>query len=152
MGVEIAGEHLLEAPRSDVWRMLNDPEVLQRCIPGCESLRQSSEAAFDAVVISRIGAIHAKFSGRVQLIDIEYLDGYRIVGEGSGGVAGFAKAEAKVRLSDAVEGTVLTYSFDAQIGGKLAQLGQRLIASAARKLAAEFFSNFAAMVRSKSEA
>lgn len=146
MSLEIVGEHLLEATRLHVWRMLNDPKVLQACIPGCKSLHQSSETSFDAVMTSKIGPIVAKFSGRVQLIDIDYLNSYRIVGEGSAGVAGFAKVKARVRLGDVPEGTVLTYRVDPQIGGKLAQLGQRLVLSTATKLAAEFFSSFAAAV------
>jgi carbon monoxide dehydrogenase subunit G len=149
MSLEIAGEHLLEATRSHVWRLLNDPDVLLQCIPGCESLHRSGEAEFEAVVISKLGAIKARFSGRVRLVDIDYLNGYRLVGEGAGGVAGFAKVQITVRLSDTAEGTALEYAADAQIGGKLAQLGQRLILSAAGKLAAEFFSNFAAVVKSR---
>lgn len=147
MSLQIGGEQVLEAARADVWRLLNDPDVLQRCIPGCESLQRSGECEFAAVVTAKVGAIRAKFSGRVQLVDIDYLNGYRLVGEGSGGVAGFAKMQITVALRDAVGGTALEYAADAQIGGKLAQLGQRLILSTAGKLAAEFFSNFAAVVK-----
>jgi carbon monoxide dehydrogenase subunit G len=137
----------IPAPRAVVWAALNDPEVLKRCIPGCESLTMTSPTEMEAKVTLKIGPVKATFGGKVTLSDLDPPNGYRIAGEGSGGVAGFAKGGAVVRLADdGADATVLTYEVEAQIGGKLAQLGSRLIDSTAKKLAGEFFEAFAAAV------
>jgi carbon monoxide dehydrogenase subunit G len=129
---------------NDSQRGLNDPDILKRCIPGCQSLEMSSPTAMTAIVVVKVGPVKATFSGKVTLSDLDPPNGYRISGEGSGGVAGFAKGGASVKLEpDGADATNLHYSVDAQIGGKLAQLGGRLIDSTAKKLAGEFFQNFA---------
>lgn len=132
----------IEAPRPTVWAALNDPEVLKRSIPGCEELSKVSDTEFTAVVVIKVGPIKAKFTGKVTLADIVSPSSYRLIGEGQGGVAGFAKSDINVGLADEGDATVLTYSVDARIGGKLAQLGSRLIDAAARKLADQFFTSF----------
>jgi len=143
----MTGEERIAAPRDVVWAALNDPEILKCCIPGCQSLEMTSPTAMTAIVVLKVGPVKATFSGKVTLTDIDAPNGYRIVGEGAGGVAGFAKGGAKVRLEEeSPDVTVLHYEADAQIGGKLAQLGARLIDSTSRKLAANFFENFAAVV------
>jgi carbon monoxide dehydrogenase subunit G len=142
------GEVQLRAPRDEVWAKLNDPAVLKACIPGCESLEMLSDHEFEAVAVNRIGPVKAKFKGRVTLSDLDPPNGYRISGQGDGGVAGFAKGGATVSLrpADDASETVLSYAVEAQIGGKLAQLGQRLVNGAAKKLADQFFEKFAAAV------
>ena len=142
MAMTMTGEVQLAAPRQTVWEKLNDPEVLKATIPGCESLEMTSDTSFQAVAVTKIGPVKAKWKGKVNLTDLDPPNGYKIVGEGEGGVAGFAKGAADVRLSDKDGGTLLTYNVEAQIGGKLAQLGQRLINGTAKKLADEFFANF----------
>ena len=146
MAMTMNGEVQLAAPREVVWTKLNDPEVLKACIPGCEELEKTEDNGFRAVAKMKVGPVSARFKGRVTLSDLDPPNGYKIVGEGEGGVAGFAKGSADVRLSDKDGGTLLTYNVDAQIGGKLAQLGQRLINGAAKKMADEFFQKFAAAV------
>ena len=137
------------APQAKVWAALNDPEILKACIPGCQSLDMTSPTDMTATVVVKVGPVKASFSGKVTLSDLDPPNGYRISGEGSGGVAGFAKGGATVKLSaDGPNATNLHYSVDAQIGGKLAQLGGRLIDSTAKKLAGEFFEAFAAKVAS----
>jgi carbon monoxide dehydrogenase subunit G len=132
------------ASRDKVWAALNDPLVLQSCIPGCQSLEMTSPTEMTAAVIVKVGPVKANFTGKVTLSDLDPPNGYRISGEGSGGVAGFAKGGATVTLqADGPDATNLQYVVDAQIGGKLAQLGARLIDSTAKKLAGEFFQNFA---------
>src|SRR6478736_4014132 len=143
MAMTMSGEALLPAPRADVWAKLNDPEVLKACIPGCEELEKVSDTEFRATVKTKIGPVSARFKGRVNLTDMDPPAGYKIVGEGEGGVAGFAKGGATIRLAEAEGGTQLAYEVEAQIGGKLAQLGQRLVNGAAKKVADEFFANFA---------
>ena len=147
MAMTMTGEVQLPAPRQTVWEKLNDPEVLKVTIPGCESLEKTSDTSFQAVAVTKIGPVKAKWKGKVTLTDLDPPNGYKIVGEGEGGVAGFAKGSAVVALSDKDGGTLLSYNVDAQIGGKLAQLGQRLINGAAKKLADEFFANFAKAVQ-----
>jgi len=146
MAMTMNGEVQLSATRDKVWAMLNDPEVLKACIPGCEQLDKNSENEFQAVATIKVGPVKARWKGKVRLLDLDPPNGYRIVGEGEGGVAGFAKGNAKVSLSDKDGGTLLSYDVEAQIGGKLAQLGQRLINSAAKKTADDFFVKFAAAV------
>jgi carbon monoxide dehydrogenase subunit G len=146
MAMTMTGEVQLPASRQAVWEKLNDPEVLKVTIPGCESLEKTSDTSFQAVAVTKIGPVKARWKGKVTLTDLDPPNGYKIVGEGEGGVAGFAKGSADVRLSDKDGGTLLSYSVEAQIGGKLAQLGQRLINGAAKKMADEFFQKFAAAV------
>ena len=141
--MELKGEYRIAAPREDVWAMLNDPDVLRDCIPGCESLEASGDG-FAARVTTKIGPVKATFTGTVTLTNMNPPVGYTIVGEGKGGVAGFARGSADVHLAEDGIVTVLTYSADAKVGGKLAQLGSRLIDSTAKKLADEFFACFAA--------
>jgi uncharacterized protein len=144
MAMNMSGEFVLPADRATVWARLNDAETLKASIPGCESLEKLSDTDFQAVVKVKIGPVSARFKGKVHLTDMDPPNSYRIAGEGEGGVAGFAKGGATVRLADADGGgTVLSYQVDAQVGGKIAQLGSRLIDGSARKLAGEFFSNFA---------
>ena len=143
MAMTMTGEALLPAPLPDGWAKLNDPAVLKACIPGCEELEMVSDTEFRATVKTKIGPVSARFKGRVNLTDIDPPAGYKIVGEGEGGVAGFAKGGATIRLTEAEGGTLLSYDVEAQIGGKLAQLGQRLVNGAAKKVADEFFANFA---------
>ncbi|MCP4564788.1 MAG: carbon monoxide dehydrogenase subunit G [Bosea sp.] len=138
------GEQLIPADIETVWRGLNDEEVLKAAIPGCETLTRTSPTGFTAVVAIKIGPVKARFSGEVELSDLDPPNGYRLSGKGSGGIAGFAQGGATVRLHHAHEGTMLVYAVDAQVGGKLAQLGARLIDATARKLAGEFFQRFAA--------
>ena len=133
------------ASQDKVWAGLNDPEILRACIPGCQKLEMTSPTEMTATVVVKLGPVKATFVGKVTLTDIDPPNGYRISGEGSGGVAGFAKGGASVKLeADGADATNLNYAVDAQIGGKLAQLGGRLIASTAKKRAGEFFENFAA--------
>ena len=146
MAMTMTGEVQLPASRETVWQKLNDPEVLKATIPGCESLEKTSDTGFNAVAVTKIGPVKARWKGKVRLTDLDPPNSYRISGEGEGGVAGFAKGGAKVSLSDKDGGTLLTYDVEAQIGGKLAQLGQRLINSAAKKTADDFFVKFAAAV------
>ena len=146
MAMTMNGEAVLPAPRETVWAKLNDPEVLKACIPGCQSLELASPTEFAAVAKVKVGPVSATFKGRVHLLDLDPPNGYRIQGEGEGGVAGFAKGGANVRLEEVPEGTRLVYDVEAQIGGKLAQLGGRLINGVAKKMADEFFGNFAKAV------
>ena len=139
----MTGEYKIAAPRSKVWEALNDPETLAKCIPGCQELNKDSDTELSATVKSKVGPVSATFTGKVTLSDIDPPNGYRISGEGSGGVAGFAKGGAEVKLADDGDDTVLTYVADAQVGGKLAQIGSRLIDSTAKKMAKEFFGKFA---------
>ncbi|MDT3687186.1 MAG: carbon monoxide dehydrogenase subunit G [Pseudorhodoplanes sp.] len=147
MAMTMTGEVQLPASRETVWAKLNDPETLKVCIPGCQELNMLSETEFEAVAVNKIGPVKAKFKGRVTLSDLDPPNGYKISGQGDGGVAGFAKGAAAVALTEKDGGTLLTYNVEAQIGGKLAQLGQRLINGAAKKLADQFFENFATAVK-----
>ena len=143
MAVTMKGEVVLPADRATVWARLNDAETLKASIPGCESLDKLSDTEMQAVAKIRIGPVSARFKGKVNLSDLDPPNSYRISGQGDGGIAGFAKGGANVRLSDADGGgTKLSYDVDAQIGGKIAQLGGQLIDSTAKKLADEFFTNF----------
>lgn len=142
--MELKGEYRIAAPRDRVWALLNDPAVLRECIPGCQSLEEAGDRGFAARVTTKIGPVKATFNGSVALSNIDPPNSYTISGEGKGGVAGFARGSADVHLAEEDGGTVLTYSADAKVGGKLAQLGSRLIDSTAKKLADEFFACFAA--------
>jgi uncharacterized protein len=140
--MEMHGELRIPAPRAEVWAKLNDPETLKTCIPGCETIEKLSDTEFTAKVVARVGPVKATFSGKVSLTDLDPPSSYTISGEGTGGVAGFAKGSAKVALDDAGAETVLRYGVQAQVGGKLAQIGSRLIDATSRKMADEFFSRF----------
>jgi len=144
--MEMSGSHVINAPREEVWAALNDPAVLAASIPGCQSLEKISDTEFHAEVKAKIGPVNATFRGEVQLSDMKAPTGYLLSGEGKGGAAGFAKGSAEVRLVETPEGTELSYDATAKIGGKLAQLGSRLVGGVAKKLAAEFFENFKARV------
>lgn len=146
MAMTMQGVVDLAAPQTVVWDKLNDPAVLQACIPGCQSLEKVSETAFVAVARNKIGPVTATFRGKVDLSDLDPPNAYRIHGEGDGGVAGFAKGAARVALAPDGAGTKLTYVVEAQVGGKIAQLGARLVDGVAKKLADQFFANFAAVV------
>ena len=140
--MDMSGEYVIAAPRATVWAALNDAEVLKACIPGCEELTKTSDTTMEAKVTQKIGPVKAKFAGAVELVNIDAPAGYTIRGEGKGGVAGFAKGSADVSLSEEEGGTRLAYTAHAEVGGKLAQLGGRLINSTAKKLADQFFTNF----------
>jgi carbon monoxide dehydrogenase subunit G len=144
--MDMNGEFQIEAPRQRVWEALNDPEVLRQCIPGCEEIVKLSDVEWTAKVTAKVGPVKAKFAGKVTLSDLDPPNGYTITGEGTGGAAGFAKGGAAVKLTDQAAGTLLTYTVKAQVGGKLAQIGSRLIDGASRKLADEFFACFASML------
>lgn len=146
MALEMNGSVDIAAPRAAVWAALNAPEMLKACIPGCEELEKVSDTELKAVVVAKVGPVKARFKGTVTLSEMIAPDSYRISGEGEGGVAGFAKGGAQVRLTETETGTKLDYTAEAQIGGKLAQLGQRLVAGAAKKMADAFFQNFAVAV------
>ena len=148
MAMTMAGEQLLAAQQEKVWAALNDTEVLKVCIPGCETLEKHSDTEFAVVATNKIGPVKARFKGKVHLTDLNPPNGYKISGEGDGGIAGFAKGGAVVVLSPKDGGTLLSYTVEAQIGGKLAKLGQRLINGVAKKLADDFFVKFAAAVKS----
>ena len=144
MATTMSGEATLPASRTKVWELLNDPEVLKASIPGCESLERTGDHGFAATAKVKIGPVAATFKGTVELTDIVPNEGYTIAGEGSGGIAGFAKGGAKVKLADADGGgTLLHYDVEAQVGGKIAQLGSRLIDGVAKSMADKFFANFA---------
>lgn len=143
MAMTMSGEVQLPAARETVWAKLNDPEVLKACIPGCQSLEMISDCEFQAIATNKIGPVKATFKGKVQLTDLDRPNGYRISGQGDGGIAGFAKGGATVSLAAKDGGTLLSYNVEAQFGGKLAQLGQRLVNGTAKKLADQFFVKFA---------
>ena len=142
--MDMTGEERIAAPRDAVWAALNDPEILKACIPGCQSLTMKSATELEAIVKIKIGPVSASFSGEVTLSNLNPPESYTISGEGKGGIAGFAKGGADVRLIEDGDGTILAYDVKAQIGGKLAQLGSRLIDSSSKKLATQFFADFGA--------
>jgi carbon monoxide dehydrogenase subunit G len=146
MAMTMTGEVQLPASREAVWAKLNDPQVLKTCIPGCEQLEMTSDTEFQAIATIKVGPVKTRWKGKVRLSDLDPPNSYRISGEGEGGVAGFAKGGAKVALAEHAGGTLLTYDVEAQIGGWLAQLGQRLISGAAKKTADDFFQRFATAV------
>jgi uncharacterized protein len=144
--MDMTGEYRIPAPRAAVWAALNDPDVLRDCIPGCETLEKEGDELV-ATVVAKIGPVKAKFAGKVRLENLDPPNGYTIVGEGQGGVAGFAKGGADVRLvEDGPDATILTYAAKAQVGGKLAQLGSRLVDGTAKMMADQFFTSFSARV------
>lgn len=147
--MDMTGTERIEAPIGTVWLALNDAEILRQAIPGCETLDKSSDTEMAATVVLRIGPIKARFEGAVELINLNPPHSYTIQGEGKGGIAGFAKGGADVSLAeDGPDATILSYTVKADVGGKIAQLGGRLIDSTARKLATQFFNNFSEKLRS----
>jgi carbon monoxide dehydrogenase subunit G len=142
MAMNMNGEVVLPASREAVWHALNDPEILKACIPGCQTLEKTSDTAFQATAKIKVGPVSATFKGHVDLTDLDPPNGYKISGEGEGGIAGFAKGGAVVTLSEAEGGTKLSYAVEAQVGGKIMQLGGRLIDGVARKMADQFFESF----------
>jgi len=142
----MSGEYRISAPRARVWEALNDADILKQCIPGCESIEKISPTEFNAKVVAKVGPVKATFTGAVKLSDLVPPTSYKISGEGKGGAAGFAKGGAAVTLEEAGAETVLRYTAQGNVGGKLAQIGSRLIDGTARKLADEFFGKFAATV------
>jgi uncharacterized protein len=145
--MDMTGERRIPAPRQTVWEALNNPDVLKLSIPGCESLERLEGDQMRATAAVKVGPMSARFSGKVQLSDIDPPNGYRISGEGQGGPAGFAKGGANVALKDDGADTLLTYTVNAQIGGKLAQLGARLIDATAKQMADAFFDRFSQQVQ-----
>jgi uncharacterized protein len=145
--MEMTGEQHVAAPRQKVWDALNDPAVLAQCIPGCQSLEKEGDDRFLAVAEVKIGPIGGRFKGQVQLSDLDAPNGYTIAGSGSGGIAGSAKGGAKVRLSDAADGgTLVAYEVEADVGGRMAQLGGPIIDATAKNLANKFFVTFGQVV------
>lgn len=141
--MEMSGEQRIAASRETVWKALNDPDVLKACIPGCQELVKKSDSEMTAVAVIKVGPVSARFQGAVTLSDFDPPNSYRITGEGQGGVAGFAKGSALVRLEPDGEATLLRYDVSAQIGGKLSQLGGRLIDATAKQMSGAFFKRFA---------
>lgn len=147
MALVIEGEERISAPVQKVWEALNDPAVLKECIPGCQSLEMKSDTEMAATVVLKVGPIKATFAGEVTLKNLKPPHSYTIAGEGKGGIAGFAKGGADVVLTeDGPDATVLKYAAKADVGGKIAQLGSRLIESTSKKLAGQFFSSFSEKV------
>jgi carbon monoxide dehydrogenase subunit G len=150
--MDLSGEYRIDAPRDTVWKALNDPEVLQQAIPGCQEIEKESDTAFNAKVKSKVGPVSATFKGKVTLSDLDPPKGYTISGEGQGGVAGFAKGGARVTLEEDGSATILRYKADGQVGGKLAQVGARLVEGTAKKVADDFFTRFNAIVTERAQA
>jgi uncharacterized protein len=144
--MEIAGEFRIPASKQAVWDALNNPEVLKDSLPGCENIDKTSDTEMTATVTIKLGPVKARFAGKVTLSDLNPPNSYTLTGEGQGGAAGFASGEAKVNLEEDGDGTILTYTAEAKVGGKLAQIGSRLIDSTSKKLAAQFFGKFAEIV------
>ena len=149
--MEMSGERSINASRSEVWAALNNPEVLKACIPGCEEIEKTSDTSFTAKVVQKVGPVKATFTGEVELSDIVEGESYTISGKGKGGAAGGASGGAKVALADADGGTLLTYTAEAKVTGKIAQLGSRLIDGFAKKMADQFFDRFAEEVGGPAE-
>lgn len=144
--MDISGDFDIPASRQQVWDALNDPEVLAQCIPGCESIERESDTELLAKMMAKIGPVKARFESRILLSNLNPPHSYTISGEGKGGPAGFGKGSAEVTLTDSGGNTMLHYIATLQVGGKLAQVGSRLVGGAARKIADDFFSKFAEVV------
>lgn len=144
--MELKGSHSIAVSRALVWKGLNDPAVLQACVPGCEAFVEQETDKYAAVVVAAIGPVKARFKGNLVISGKIEDSGYQLVGQGDGGMAGFGKMIADVQLSDDGAGTLLTYSAQAEVGGKLAQIGSRLVGSVANKMAEEFFRRFSAQM------
>lgn len=149
--MKMNGEQLITAPRERVWEALNDPEVLKQCIPGCQSLEKETDDRLKATVAIKIGPIGAKFNGAVTLSELDPPNSYVISGEGQGGTAGFAKGGARVMLAEEGDATRLTYEVDAEVGGRLAQVGGPIVDATAKQLAGTFFKRFGALVTANEE-
>ena len=149
--MDMSGSYVIPAGKQAVWDGLNDVDILRQAIPGCEEINKLSDTELEATVSAKVGPVKAKFKGAVTLSEMDPPNGYRISGEGKGGAAGFAKGGAKVSLADADGGTELTYTVDASVGGKLAQIGGRLIDSTAKKMADDFFTRFSELVAQPAE-
>ncbi|SED56018.1 carbon monoxide dehydrogenase subunit G [Rhodobacter sp. 24-YEA-8] len=145
--MEMVGQKLIPETRETVWKALNDPEILRNCVPGCQTLVKTSDTEMEATATIKVGPVSAKFGGKISLSELNEPVSYRITGEGQGGVAGFARGGAFISLEEVEGGTMLSYTVDAQVGGKLAQLGGRLIDATARKLSEAFFEKFASEIR-----
>lgn len=144
--MEFTGAYQIPASRERVWAALNDPEILRQCIDGCEAMARQSETEYVATVATKLGPMRVRFAGKVSLSELDPPNGYLITGEGQGGVAGFAKGSARVSLVPDGDGTLLSYAAKGSVGGKMAQLGARLIDATAHKLAEDFFSKFSSLV------
>ena len=147
----MTGEQLIPASQQDTWKALNDPEVLKACVPGCESITKVNENEYQVQMTARVGPVSAKFRGRLSLFDIKPPTSYSLAFEGQGGAAGFAKGAAQVKLAPKENQTVLAYDVKANVGGKLAQIGSRLVDAAAKKVADEFFGNFTKRMQSEED-
>lgn len=150
--MKLKSEHKINLPREEVFAALNDPEILRQCIPGCESLEKKSETEMSATVVVKIGPVKMKFKGSVELSNLVFPESYSISGQGDGGVSGFAKGGADIKLVEDGAGTLLQYELNADVGGKLAQMGSRLIDSTARSLSNKFFTRFSELVEGGGEA
>jgi carbon monoxide dehydrogenase subunit G len=150
--MDMTGEYIIPAPRQKVWDALNDTEILKQAIPGCETITKHSDTEMSATVRAKVGPVSARFGGKVTISDRDPPNGYKIMGEGTGGPAGFAKGGATVKLTDEGTGTKLSYVVEANVGGKLAQIGSRLIDATARQMAENFFAKFAQLVVSSTPA
>ena len=150
--MDLTGEYRIAASRERVWEALNDPETLKASIPGCSELQAVGDNSFTATVTAKVGPVKAKFQGQVTLSDMDPPNGYTIQGEGKGGAAGFAKGGAKITLLEDGDGTLLRYEVNANVGGKLAQIGSRLIDGTAKKLSAEFFTTFSELAATHASA
>lgn len=148
--MDMTGEYRIAAPRQKVWDALNDPEILKQAIPGCETITKHSDTEMSATVRAKVGPVSARFGGKVTISDRDPPNSYKIMGEGTGGPAGFAKGGATVKLTDDGDATKLSYVVEANVGGKLAQIGSRLIDATARQMADNFFSKFAQIVAANS--
>lgn len=140
--MEMSGEQRIPATQAETWAALNDPEMLKACVPGCESIERVAENEYQVLMMARIGPVSAKFKGKLALADIDPPNSYSLAFEGQGGAAGFGKGSARVQLEPDGEGTLLRYQANANVGGKLAQIGSRLVDSAARKISQDFFAAF----------
>ena len=149
--MDLTGEYRIPATREKVWEALNDPEILKQCIDGCQELNKDSDTEFSAKVTAKVGPVKAKFAGKVVLSELDPPNGYTISGEGQGGVAGFAKGGADVKLADDGGETVLSYKAKAEVGGKLASVGSRLVEGVAKKQADDFFGKFSEIVSGDAE-
>ena len=150
--MKMSGSQVIKAPRKTVWHGLNDPKILQQCIPGCETIKAASPTEMSAKVVLKVGPVKATFTGEVTLSDIKAPESYRISGKGQGGLAGFATGGAAVKLTEnSPLETQMDYDVDAQVGGKLAMLGSRLIDSTAKSLAGQFFTKFAGLMMKQAQ-
>jgi len=149
--VELHQKVVIPVDRQTVWLSLNEPTVLRQCLPGCESFSASGGTHFDFVIAAKVGPVKARFSGQVELSEIVPMISYTISGSGKGGAAGFGKGHARVALEDQDSGTTLTYRVEVGVGGKLAQIGSRLVAAAAKKMANDFFTAFVRVVCNDAE-